>query len=508
MRRSALAAVGGVIALAVAVLAGLLLGDGRPPELLLLVGRFHPMIVHFPIALLVLAGALEIGSSLVRPLRPLRRATPTILIAGAASAIAAVIAGYLLSLDGEYDDALLDRHKWLGIGVALAASATAVLSLAQRRRHARTLRVGYRGSLALTVGVLMVAGHMGGSLTHGPEYLTEYLPAPVKLAVGMKGGAPFRIADIDSAVIYRDLVAPILDRRCTSCHGERKAKGELRLDSREGILAGGEDGSVIAAGNPDDSELYRRITLPPGHKHAMPPDGAPPLPVGDVELIRWWIADGASFDRRVADVKEVPTSVQTTFTRIAPLRAAARAGVYAIEVAPASAAAIASARRTGARVESIALDLPLLHVSTVNVRRSLGDAELRHLLPVAKQITWLDLAGTRVSDTGMNVVAEMRNLTRLDLANTAITDAGARRLSGLKRLEYLNLRGTRVRDGALATVEQLPSLRSLYLWETAVTDAAIDRLRAAKPTVRVVRAAPATAVAPKATRVANDPRKE
>ena len=506
MRVSALAAVVGAIALVASAV--LLLGEGRPPDLLLFVGRFHPMIVHFPIALLVLAGALEVGASFVRPLRPLRRATPPILIAGAASAIGAVIAGYLLSLGGEYDDSLLATHKWLGIGVALAASATAVLSLAQRRQRARTVRVVYRACLATTVGALMVAGHLGGSLTHGPEYLTEYLPAPVRLAAGMETGAPFRIADIDSAVIYRDLVAPILDKRCNSCHGERKAKGGLRMDSREGILAGGEDGSVIAAGNPDDSELYRRITLPPGHKRAMPPNGAPPLPVGDVELIRWWIVNGASFDRRVADVKEVPTSVLTTFTRIAPPRAAERAGVYVIEVAPASAAAIAAVRRTGARVESISLDLPLLHVSTINVRGSLGDAELRGMLPVAEQITWLDLSGTRVSDAGMNVVAEMRNLTRLDLSKTAVTDAGTRRLSGLKRLEYLNLRGTRVSDSTLAAMKQIPSLRSLYLWETSVTDAAIDGLRAANPTVRVVRAAPATEVVPKTPRYGDDAKKQ
>jgi hypothetical protein len=198
--------------------------------------------------------------------------------------------------------------------------------------------------------------------------------------------------------------------------------------------------------------------------------------------------------------------VLTTFTRIAPPRAAERAGLYAIKVAPATAEAIASARRTGARVEPVSLDLPLLRVSTVNVRHSLGDAELRLLLPIANQITWLDLAGTRVSDAGMNVVAEMRNLTRLDLANTAVTDAGTRALSGLRRLEYVNLRGTRVGDGTLATLTQLPALRSLYLWETSVTDAGVDGLRAAKPTVRVVGAAPATVAKP--PRFADDPGKQ
>lgn len=486
----------------------MLLGDGRPPALLLFVGRFHPMIVHFPIALLVLAGAMEVGASFLRALRPLRRATPPILIAGAASAIGAVIAGYLLSREGQYDDSLLTPHKWLGIAVAVAASATAILSLAQRGQRAGRARVVYRASLGATVGALLVAGHLGGSLTHGPEYLTEYLPAPVRLAFGMAPDATFQIADIDSAIVYRDLVAPILDRRCNACHGEGRAKGGLRMDSREGILAGGEDGSVVAAGSPDDSELYRRITLPPGHKHAMPPNGAPPLPVGDVELIRWWIANGASFDQRVADVKEVPTSVLTTFGRIAPPRAAERAGVYAIDVAPASAAAIAAVRRTGARVESISRDLPLLHVSTVNVRDSFGDAELRRMLPVADQITSLDLAGTRVSDAGMSAIAGMRNLTRLDLANTAVTDAGARQLSGLTRLEYLNLRRTRVGDSTLRALQEMPSLRRLYLWEASVTDAGIDALRAVNPMVRVVRAAPASAVVPRVPRDGDDARKQ
>ncbi len=84
----------------------------------------------------------------------------------------------------------------------------------------------------------------------------------------------------------------VLAHSCTKCHGQQKQKGGLRLDTREAAMKGGDDGAVIVAGKPAESELLRRVALAHGHEDAMPPkDGT--LEPADVETLRKWIAADA-----------------------------------------------------------------------------------------------------------------------------------------------------------------------------------------------------------------------
>ncbi|MCA9542324.1 MAG: hypothetical protein KC620_25680, partial [Myxococcales bacterium] len=89
-------------------------------------------------------------------------------------------------------------------------------------------------------------------------------------------------------------VWPILKKSCVRCHGPKKQKGELRLDSRAAAMAGGEDGPVIVAGRPEESDLYRRVSLPHDDEDYMPSKGDP-LTDEQVEVLRRWIAAGAAW---------------------------------------------------------------------------------------------------------------------------------------------------------------------------------------------------------------------
>ena len=470
------------------VAAGLLLVDrADPPDLLLFVGRFHPLLVHFPIGLLLLAGVLELLATR-RGFRGLRPAAGVVLWLGALGAVVAVTAGYLLSLEGGYDAAVVGRHAWLGLGVAVCAVSAAFLRTPRRRLDAPLRARAYPLLLAATLVAVVLTGHRGAELTHGAGYLTHYLPDPLRGLAGVVEARASRptIADIDSAYVYADLVAPVLGARCLSCHGPAKEKGGLRLDSGEGLLRGGNSGPPIVAGLPEESDLYRRITLPPGHEDAMPPDGAAPLGVGETELIRWWILNGASLKTRVAEIDETPASVETLFRRIAPPRGEEPTGVYAVEVEPPDRAALETLRNAGFRVSPIAQDIPLLQVTTVNLRQRLVDADLARLVPVAEQVAWLDLGGTRVGDSGLAVVTGMPHLMRLHLNGTEVTDAGRRHLTGLDRLEYLNLYGTRRTDDGVDHLETLRGLRTLYLWQTGLTEDGMNRLRASLPETDII----------------------
>lgn len=81
-------------------------------------------------------------------------------------------------------------------------------------------------------------------------------------------------------------VLPILQNACTKCHGSSKSKGGLRLHTRNDAM------DAVVAGNPNSSELYKRIILSPDHDDVMPPNGNV-LSKADQDVIKNWIASGA-----------------------------------------------------------------------------------------------------------------------------------------------------------------------------------------------------------------------
>ena len=92
--------------------------------------------------------------------------------------------------------------------------------------------------------------------------------------------------------VYANDIAPILRARCYNCHGggPRGSKGDLTLHTPAALQASG----IVSAGNPDDSELFFRITQPEGEDGRMPPQG-PRLSADEIDTIRAWIQSGASY---------------------------------------------------------------------------------------------------------------------------------------------------------------------------------------------------------------------
>ena len=461
-----------------------------PPDVLLFLGRFHPIMVHLPIGFLLLAALLEGAYRIDRRFKLLKHATTFTLVLGAGAAVVAAFVGYLLSLAGGYSEELVAWHMWLGIGVAAGAVAASVLKVAARRRDHAALDKAYLAVLVATVGMLSAAGHFGGALTHGPGYLTRYMPAPMQYVIGASSVGPEARRDvpIDSAVVYRDLVHPIFEQRCTSCHGAGKTKGGLRMDTKEHLLKGGDDGEVIAAGKPGESEIVRRITLPLYHDDRMPPDGEEPLLVEETELIRWWIKSGASFEATVADLRgeKTPTSVQTVLARRSRPKTEVKTGIYALEVPPPDSNVVRKLDgQAGIDIQPIARDAPFLQVQLSGGQVSRGQVE--ELKPIYPQVAYLDLSGTEVTAPALEAVSEMKHLTRLHLENTPLADAALAPLAKLEHLRYLNLYGTATGDDGLQHLAGLKKLRALYLWQTKVTDSGAQRLKKQLPGLQVNR---------------------
>ena len=255
--------------------------DGKPhADWQQFLGRFHPMTVHIPIGLLVLVPFLEIvGAS--RP--ALREAAQFVLGLAFATCLLALTLGFLLAYGSGEAGAVVTRH--MAGGIALTIGVLLCL-LARPWWSPESVPHLYPALLTCTMLALVWTAHQGGSIAHGSNYLTQYMPAGLKRWAGLD--APPAIS------FYAKHINLILDANCVSCHGEGKTSGGLRMDSYDLLMKGGHDGPVIVSGKPDSSLLLTRVTLPPGHKQFMPAEGKPPLRSEQIAWIKAWIEQGAS----------------------------------------------------------------------------------------------------------------------------------------------------------------------------------------------------------------------
>jgi hypothetical protein len=110
-------------------------------------------------------------------------------------------------------------------------------------------------------------------------------------------------------LVYTGIVKPILANTCVSCHGDKKQKKKLRLDSLPAIMKGGKDGAVVVPGNVDKSDFIDRITLDLNDDDHMPPKGKPQLNAKQILILEWWVKAGAPGDVPMSSLK-VPDDVK------------------------------------------------------------------------------------------------------------------------------------------------------------------------------------------------------
>ncbi len=128
-------------------------------------GRLHPLLVHLPIGILLLALLFELLGRREQN-RALQTAIPFVLLTGAIAAVFSCLSGWLLSQNGDYENELASRHQWSGIVVAILSISAYWLKARQRKTTYFFL------SMLLLPGILLT-GHWGITLTHGEGYLTK-----------------------------------------------------------------------------------------------------------------------------------------------------------------------------------------------------------------------------------------------------------------------------------------------------------------------------------------------
>jgi len=221
----------------------------------------------------------------------------------------------------------------------------------------------------------------------------------------------------------------------------------------------------------------------------MPPESAP-LSAAEIETLRTWIAEGASFDDWVGapGPGDEPTSAPKPAPK--PSGKLPRNILLYMELgeglSPHTKEQIKLAEGERGAIRPVFPGSPLLSVGFPSNQGRTGTADVRGLLCCAERVVTLDLGRTRITNQALSAVANMPRLVKLDLRQTNISDEAISHLAGLEHLRSLNLFSTKVTDASVETVAGLEKLETVYLWQTKLTATGVTRLRELRPDLRVV----------------------
>jgi hypothetical protein len=272
------------------------------------------------------------------------------------------------------------------------------------------------------------------------------------------------------AVDFAKEILPIFEDKCYRCHGEEKVKGELRLDSPEAIMAGGEYGDVLVPGDPNESSLYVLTTYPKDDPDYMPQKGKG-LSSNEQKLLKQWISDGASFGESF--VHGPNPKVKSKFEEANPVNERK----YTIREDAVE--TVARLHESGLQVDTVNHDASRFEINYTYAERTAGSFDFGMLADLGDTLVKLTLARTDVTDGDLAGIVDYSNIEHLDLGRTGVGDAAIEHIDKLENLKYLNLRDTNVSDVGIQRLSKLKQLERVYLWGSQVTEAGSKRLEKA-----------------------------
>ncbi|MGI8950928.1 MAG: c-type cytochrome domain-containing protein [Chitinophagaceae bacterium] len=425
-----------------------------------LIGHLHPTLVHLPIGILLVALLMQ-WLSQKQKYQGLKNAISITLLCGSVTALFSCITGYILSTTDDYDKTLLTWHMWMGIGTAL------VSFILYAREINPQFKINKKYLSILLLLLVIITGHLGGSITHGSDYLTKPL-ADIFSSDTFSTATIKPIANVQEAIVYRDIVKPVLETKCYSCHGPNKQKGKLRMDDSLKLLKGGKDGIVIKPGKADASEIIKRLKLPLNDDDHMPPKEKSQPSEDQIALIEWWIDNGADFNKKVKDFNQ-PDKIEISLTALQRGSEIKKdlSDVPSTFVEKADNKVLEKLRADSIIVLPVAQNNNYLSANFVTTSFVTNEM-LQLLLQLKKQIIWLNLANTNINDTAIKIIPQLTNLTKLHLENTNITDKGLQLLQSLMNLQYLNLVGTKVTAQGIMQLKNLKKLEVIYIYQTNI----------------------------------------
>ena len=423
-------------------------------ELLDFFGSLHPLIVHLPIGTILLTIAIDVF------MRNKNNSVHRVITLGwffsFFSGLLAALFGWLLGDNGYYFESQISIHRWSG--------------------------VAFVGLCFIIWFLRYINFRFSKSFTHGKNYLYENLPY-VKNKISVISLTEVERAEPDSLFVYEDLVYPVLEEKCMSCHNQKMSYGGLNMSTFEDMFKGGNSGKGIQKGNPYKSLIFNRVSFPYDHPKFMPPAGVP-LSYDQVATLEWWIDNGAE--------KKMPVTRARNDAKIRRLMELQ----YGLDLREKSfLETLDLASPTPDELKSIEgeeyiwrfLNPEQSFLDLKFTKEEIKTNDLLKIQPIKKNITWLKLTDCMLNDNHLNYLSDFPNLTRLKIQkNPMVTNKGIEALQNLKNLTELNLYGTQVTNTALNTLGQMESLKKLFLWNTRITAKAIADFKVQHPNVEVI----------------------
>lgn len=429
------------------------------PSGLQVIGRMHPMLLHFPIVLLMLTGLLVNFPKRFQKSVSISVLLRELLFVSALVSALTVIMGLFLAREGGYDGSEFQWHKWIGVAISFVSWGLLWIQANQHKLH----RYFLVGATNLCLVLVLIAGHFGASLTHGADFVLSPLRS---------GDA--KVFDLENARVFEDAVLPIFKAKCLSCHNPSKPKGDLVLSDSASILKGGENGPLLPGGTTTESLLIQRLSLDISHEHHMPPEGKPQLTVEELALLQAWVANGAQFGLPVASLRADDTLMLAIQT------------IYQVEeeehfdFPSADEESIKKLSSPYRVIRSVANGSPALAVSFYGTsfysQQSLSD-----LKPIVQQIVSLNLSGMPVDKKDLEMLKSFSNLRKINLNNTPLDDEGIALLNAVATLKSVSLSGTAVTVEGAKSLLANDAIQKVYVWNTAINAEEVGQLAASYP---------------------------
>lgn len=440
-------------------------------DLGLFLGRFHAVVVHLPIGIIILGLSLYC-INVWKKSAYLRQSLPVIFLLATLSSVVSVAFGLLLASKGGFSDGLVFWHKWLGIGVTVISFLT---WLAFRRESQ------YGDWLAMLLfGLVLATGHLGGGLTHGENYLSEHAPKFLKTILGEieegTSNSEVQLYNPDSIFIYKHILQPIITIKCSSCHNNDDMEGGLDLSSLQSALEGGNSGAAISIGSLKESELYNRVILEPTNNKFMPIQGVP-FTYHEVKILEFWIQSGSN-EKQAITHNDIPKDILEIVEQHFGFSTSQRSYVEMATVNPALEEDINDLKEIGFIVQPISRNTNFLSVTAVD---SVSLNQLKRLKIIKKQLAWLDLHRCNIQDAWLKEFLQFPNLTKLNISENPVSNIKA--VVENDRLEKLNFHSTMIGDSDVQLLTQLKNLRRLHVWNTAVTSQGLDQFKSKRADV-------------------------
>ena len=420
------------------------------PTFLSWTGHFHPLLLHLPLGIASFSIILWLfkrkfsGSSF-------NEIYELTLSLSAVSSVFTALLGLFLSKGQDYDAVMLRNHLWSGVALSFFTwFSWWVFTNLEKVKHYWTYLQFF--GLAL----MSFAGHAGGSLTHGADYLN--FPDKTKVEEDVQA------VITDSTAYFQLAVRPILEKKCVSCHKKDKAKGGLILASNPNTTS---DVWVAKHANFTEmlAEMAQRIDLPITDKEHMPPRGKEPLEPQEIVILKNWINAGGNTNEILASIQQNhPLFSDKELLQ----QSSSKERKYSFPFL--SSKKLASLNDAFTVVRQIANESPALKADFF-IAKSFELSKLDKLSAAKEQIIHINLSKMPIRDEDLSLITLFPNLEKLFLNQTDITDKGIPSLKKLNKIRVLSLSGTEISIKSVPVLNTMKSLEEVYLWHTNITEA-------------------------------------